>query len=235
MSDFTTFSLRNRRIERNPMQVLEKTHPWIWDASAGISHIAMSLHILSRLWSSCDKGCFSVQSHSIYLAISILRYMHSMFYFETIIEVFIEGISLCFNLATYLLLRTKRRRSVGRKYDTVRWEFCILLALALAYLASFSSFSEYYRSLLIFLEPLALVPQLVVVWSHSDGDISERSQFPLQLLLWRLPCVAVMIFKGLRSADIERLQYFVTAGITLILFCLIIAAPKQGADPILPN
>jgi len=142
---------------------------------ADILHLASILIILLKLRTVKNCSGVSLKTQELYALVFVCRYLDLLWNHDSLYLVFMKLFFLSTSLAIVYLMRTSLRHTYDAEHDTFRVIFLIAPSAALAliyFLLEYpTSFYELIWSFSIFLEAVAILPQLFLL--QRTGEISN--------------------------------------------------------------
>lgn len=136
-----------------------------------LSHLLAIIILLLKIWKTRSCAGISGKSQILFAIVYTTRYLDLFTTFISTYNTFMKIIFIVASLATVFLMYVKFKATYDHNHDTFRIEFLLLPALVLALLINHElSFMEVLWTFSIYLESVAILPQLFLVSKTGEAE-----------------------------------------------------------------
>ncbi|KAK8692542.1 hypothetical protein V6N13_076000 [Hibiscus sabdariffa] len=180
----------------------------IFRFAGDMTHLISILVLLLKIYATKSCSGISLKTQELYALVFLTRYLDLFTDFISVYNTIMKLVFIASSLAIVWCMRMYRvvRRSYDKDLDTFRHYFLILASFILALLVHEKfTFQEVFWAFSIYLEALAILPQLVLLQRSGNVDnLTGQYVFFLGLRLWYCPNSIVCRFLLLLFHQLEK-------------------------------
>jgi len=172
---------------------------------ADFSHLVSVCLLLQKMLSK--KSCYgvSLKTQVLYLVVFCARYVNRGLFYPPLYNVLFKAFYIVSAAAVVVLMKTRLRASYEKRHDTFHVAFILVLCLPFAYFSmSFKSFESFMLAYSLWVESVAIVPQLVLLGRSRKLVVMTRDCI-FFMSVYRLFYVMNWVYK--LATDTGRTQH----------------------------
>eukprot|EP01099_Mayorella_cantabrigiensis_P001408 TRINITY_DN1608_c0_g1_i2.p1 TRINITY_DN1608_c0_g1~~TRINITY_DN1608_c0_g1_i2.p1 ORF type:complete len:233 (-),score=49.20 TRINITY_DN1608_c0_g1_i2:170-820(-) len=182
-------------------------------------HLASIIILLWKIRRNRSCTGISLKSQELYALIFTTRYLDIFWNFTSLYNTVMKLIFLATSYAIIYLMRTKFRATYDKEHDAFRSIFLILPAFALALLFNMEfTPSEILWTFSIYLEAVAILPQLVLLQRTGDVDTLTHD-YIFALGGYRFFYLLNWIYRYMTEDDYDQKIVWISGLVQTILYC----------------
>eukprot|EP00050_Salpingoeca_kvevrii_P006859 m.292206 g.292206 ORF g.292206 m.292206 type:complete len:212 (-) comp12584_c0_seq1:269-904(-) len=136
-----------------------------------LSHVLAIFILLHKIWTSRSASGISGKSQILFTTVYITRYLDVFVTFISAYNTIMKLLFVSASAATVFLIYKKFRATYDGNHDTFRMEFAVVPSAVLALIFHYQfTFLELLWSFSIFLESVAILPQLFMVSKTGEAE-----------------------------------------------------------------
>lgn len=181
-----------------------------------MAHLLSFLVLLLKLMASKSSVGISLKTQELFLLVFVTRYVDLVFHFVSVYNATMKVLYLGFSSAIVFGIRFKEpfRSTNDKSQDTfLHWKFAVLpcAILALVFNERFEVL-EILWTFSIYLEAMAIVPQLIMLQRYGDVE-NLTSNYVVLLGIYRLFYVVNWVYRATTESAYHMIWLMMIAGI----------------------
>lgn len=181
-----------------------------------MAHLLSFLVLLLKLVASKSSVGISLKTQELFLLVFVTRYVDLVFHYVSVYNTTMKLLYLIFSSAIVFGIRFKEpfRSTNDKSQDTfLHWKFAVLpcAILALVFNEEFGVL-EILWTFSIYLEAVAIVPQLIMLQRYGDVE-NLTSNYVVLLGIYRLFYVVNWVYRAMNESSYHTIWLMMIAGI----------------------
>ncbi|ESO13239.1 hypothetical protein HELRODRAFT_63815 [Helobdella robusta] len=184
-----------------------------------LSHLAALIILLLKIWKSRSCAGVSGKSQIMFAMVYMTRYLDLFTTFVSVYNSVMKVVFLLFSFVTVYLIYFKFKATYDGNHDTFRVEFLVVPVAGLAVLVNHEfSFLEILWTFSIYLESVAILPQLFMISKTGCEAETITSHYLFALGIYRALYIANWIFRYYMEGFFDFIA-IVAGCVQTILYC----------------